>query len=139
MRSVRTFAGGGIALLLALTPAAWGQTTYTTTTTTTTTTYYSPHAGGVPKAGETVWSTANANYVAQKIAQAKAAGWDTSPAEVQENMGVTALSNGQDKEAAQHFEAALRSLDVMPKQAGENAGEAAPGHQTITGMSDTYP
>ncbi|SRR5579883_1827688 len=55
-----------------------------------------------------------AAYVDQQIALAKARGQDTAAAEAQEVMGQGALRRGLNAEASQHFDAALRSLGIMP-------------------------
>ena len=72
-----------------------------------------------------------AAYVDQQIAAAKTRGQDTSAAETQEIMGQSALMRGLNTEAAQHFDAALRSVGVMPSQPQRNSGEAGSYHSPM--------
>jgi hypothetical protein len=65
-----------------------------------------------------------AAFVDQKIAEAKAQGRDTSAAETQEVMGQADLRKGMNDEAAQHFDAALRSVGVAPNSPGQDSGAA---------------
>jgi len=131
MKLVNYFAGAGIAIMLT-TPLAWGQTIVTApdgsaiTTTTTTTTTNGPAfivnpddpvqfpAGGVGMSNASHEGAVKAAFVDQKIAQARAQGRDVSAAETQEIMGQADLKRGLNDEAGQHFDAALRSVGVMP-------------------------
>jgi hypothetical protein len=133
-----------VAAALALTPAlGFGQTTeiYTPSTTTSRTTttvttvpvvnpddpaQFPPAGGGLnPDSHE---GKVKATYVDQQIALAKQRGVDTSAAENQEIMGQSALMHGMDTEAAQHFDAALRAVGVMPSWPEHNSGEAGSIH-----------
>jgi hypothetical protein len=69
--------------------------------------------------------------VEHEIMKAKADGKDVTVAEAQRRMGMTALNNGLNKEAAQHFDTALRSLGIAPKAQGQNPGEPLPGHASM--------
>jgi hypothetical protein len=130
IKSSKWLAGAGMALVLGLTaPLAFGQTTVitspdgstsTTTTTVTTSSTVNPNSplqfppGG---SGNNVTSHSEnykAAFLDRKIAEAKANGMDTSPAETQEVMGQAALRQGLNAEADQHFDAALRSIGVQP-------------------------
>jgi hypothetical protein len=133
IRKANWLAGLGIAAALALTPAfSLAQSTVTSQTTTTTLSgvnpndpvQFPPHQGSHEGA-------VSAAYVDQQIAMAKSRGQDTSAAESQEVMGQTALRNGLDDEAAQHFDNALRSIGVMPSWPGHNPGEAGSYHPSM--------
>jgi hypothetical protein len=56
----------------------------------------------------------NAEYVHNKISQAQTEGRDVSAARMQEAMGDSALKNGMNDEAAQHFATALQAIGAMP-------------------------
>lgn len=139
------FAGVGIAAALAITPAfGLAQTTVyvpattgTTTTTTTTGTAVNPNSpvqfppANVGMAPDSHEGKVKATYVDQQIALAKARGEDTSVAETQEIQGQSDLRRGLNTEAAQHFDAALRALNVMPSHPEQNSGEAGSVHSTM--------
>jgi hypothetical protein len=72
-----------------------------------------------------------AEYVDQQIALAKARGINTDPAIAQEIQGRADLKKGLNEEAAQHFDAALRSLGVMPSQPEHNPGEVGVYHNPM--------
>jgi hypothetical protein len=109
-------------------------TTQTTTTTTTTAPVVNPNdpaqfpPAGVGMNPDSHEGKVKAAYVDQQIALAKARGEDTSAAETQEVMGQAALMHGLDTEAAQHFDAALRAVGVMPSWPEHNSGEAGSLH-----------
>jgi hypothetical protein len=96
-----------------------------------------PTNAGAGMNNPTQWGRANAVYVEHEIAKAKADGKNITVAEAQHRMGMNALNNGMDDEAAQHFDAALRSIGVAPKAQGQNSGETTPGHAAMPG--DTHP
>jgi hypothetical protein len=89
-----------------------------------------------PATGATQADVGNGDYVHKKIADAEAKGMDVSAARMQENMGNAALKKGMNKEAAQHFETALRSIGEMPNVPGQNAGEANSPHKAMPGAVD---
>jgi hypothetical protein len=143
MRKANWLAGFGVAAALAVTPAfGFAQSVYgptvttnqTTTTTTTTGPAVNPNdpvqfpPGGAGTSGASHQGDVKAAYVDQQIAMAKARGQDTSAAETQEIMGQAALKRGLNDEAAQHFDAALRSVGVTPSWPGHNSGEAGSYH-----------
>lgn len=112
---------------------------HTTSTTTTTTTVSGvpvnpndpvqfPPAGPGPDSHE---GKLKAAFVDQKIAAAKAQGKDTPASETQEVMGQADLRKGMNDEAAQHFDAALRSVGVMPSAPGKDSGEAGSLHHPM--------
>jgi hypothetical protein len=126
----RWLAGGALAMLLGFGAAVvWSQTTTTTTTTVTTIApvvnpndpVQFPPAGPGP---DSHGGKLTAAFVDQKIAEAKAQGRDTSAAETQEVMGQADLRKGMNDEAAQHFDAALRSVGVAPNSPGQDSGAA---------------
>ena len=138
-------AGLGVAAALAVSPAlGLAQTTVyapaTSRTTTTTTTSGPPvnpnspvqfppaNMGMAPDSHE---GKVKAAYVDQQIALAKARGQDTSAAETQEIQGQSDLSRGLNTEAAQHFDAALRSIGVMPSHPQQDSGEAGSIHSSM--------
>jgi|GEM_PF-2941542 len=90
-----------------------------------------PAPSGLNLGVETQWPDSNANFVAQKIAEAKARGVDTRHAEEQERMGVANLRNGQNAEATDHFDTALLALGIQPSAMDQNPGEAVGRHGTI--------
>jgi len=130
MKRGKWLASGGIAILLGLgTALVWAQTTTTTTTTVTTIApavnpndpvQFPPGGPGPDSHGGKL----TASFVDQKIAEAKAQGYDTSAAETQEVMGQADLRKGMNDEAAQHFDAALRSVGVTPNSPGQDSGAA---------------
>ena len=150
MKFFNLLSGAGVALMvcatLALTPATgFSQTTevytpsVTTTRTTTTVTnapvvnpndpaQFPPAGSGNPDSHQ---GKVNAAYVDQQIALAKERGMDTSAAENQEIMGQADLMHGLNDEAAQHFDAALRSVGIMPSWPGHNPGEAESIHHPM--------
>ncbi len=140
-------AGLGAATAFALISApGFSQTTeiytpsVTTSRTTTTTTtapvvnpddpaQFPPAGGGMnPDSHE---GKVKAAYVDQQIALAKQRGMDTGAAENQEVMGQAALMHGLNTEAAQHFDAALRSVGVEPAWPEHNSGEASSIHHPM--------
>jgi hypothetical protein len=54
-------------------------------------------------------------------------------AENQYRVGLSALNNGLNKEAAEHFDRALRAVGVQPKVQGQNPGEPVAGHEAMPG------
>ena len=148
MKCTKYLAGAGLAIAVGFAaPLAWGQyapvapsvsSTVTTTTVTTTTTarplnpddpeQFPPSAGTNSHEG-----AVKGAYVDLKIAEAKEQGRDTSAAISQSLMGRAALAKGQSDAAAQHFDAALRSVGVMPNWPGKNvgAGEMYSEHAAI--------
>jgi len=130
MKRGKWLASGGIAIMLGLgTALVWAQTTTTTTTTVTTIApavnpndpvQFPPGGPGPDSHGGKL----TASFVDQKIAEAKAQGYDTSAAETQEVMGQADLRKGMNDEAAQHFDAALRSVGVTPNSPGQDSGAA---------------
>jgi hypothetical protein len=140
IKQANWFAGAAIAMLLGFAAMpAWCQSAETTTTTTTTTTVPGvpvnpndpvqfPPGGPGPDSHE---GNMKAAFVDQKIAEAKAQGQDTSAAETQEVMGQADLRKGMNDEAAQHFDAALRSVGVMPSAPGKDSGEAGSLHHPM--------
>ncbi len=112
-------------------------TTSRTTTTTTTAPIVNPNdPAQFPPAGngmnpDSHEGKVKAAFVDQQIAQAKARGMDTSAAENQEVMGQAALMHGMDVEAAQHFDAALRSVGIEPAWPEHNPGEASSIHHPM--------
>jgi hypothetical protein len=82
------------------------------------------------------WGRANAVYVQHEIAKAKANGRDVSVAENQYRLGLNMLNNGMNKEAAQHFDSALRAAGVQPQAQGQNPGEPIRGHQQMPGNTN---
>jgi hypothetical protein len=64
-----------------------------------------------------------ADYSANKIGDAQAQGKDVATAKEQEAMGKAALTKGMNDEAAQHFEAAFRSIGVIPIGLDQDAGD----------------
>jgi hypothetical protein len=81
------------------------------------------------------WGRANAEYVQHEIAKAKADGKDVNLAENQYRLGLNDLNNGLNKEAAQHFDSALRAVGVQPNAQGQNPGEPIPGHAAVPGST----
>lgn len=134
----------GIAAALTVTPVfALAQTTVyapatsRTTTTVTSGTPVNPNSpvqfppANVGMAPDSLEGKVKAAYVDQQIAMAKARGQNTSAAETQEIQGQSDLRRGLNTEAAQHFDAALRSLNVMPSHPDQNSGEAGSIHTTM--------
>ena len=76
---------------------------------------------------------ANAIFVQHEITKARSQGKDVTAAEGQYTMGMAALNRGLNKEAAQHFDTALRAVGVEPKAQGQNPGETMPGHASMPG------
>lgn len=118
----------GASLLLAQT--SFSQTTSYSSTTTEDArgTTSNPHAivnnslptgAGVGTSNPSQWGRANAVYTEHEIAKAKADGKDVTGAQTQYRMGLTALNNGLNKEAAQHFDEALRWSEFSPKHRGK--------------------
>jgi hypothetical protein len=144
IRKANWLAGLGVAAALAVTPAfGFAQTTVyqpgvttnqTTTTTTTTAPAVNPNdpvqfpPGGAGTSSGAQEGNVKAAFVDQQIALAKAQGKDTSAAETQEVMGQADLRRGLNDEAAQHFDAALRAVGVVPSSPGHNSGEAGSYH-----------
>jgi len=95
--------------------------------------------------GEVQWPGTLANFVAEKISEAKAKGMNTREAEAQERLAVNWLRMGENLNAAQHFDTALRSLGIQPNVQGENVGETTtahkpmPGQKTIPGENSPRP
>jgi len=142
LKKTNWFAGLGIAAALAATPAlALAQTTVyapatsrTTTTTVTNGPTVNPNSpvqfppANVGMGADSHEGKVKAAYVDQQIALAKARGQNTSAAETQEIQGQSDLTRGLNTEAAQHFDAALRSIGVMPSHPHEDSGEAGAPH-----------
>jgi hypothetical protein len=129
MKQGKWLAGGVLAMLLGFGAAVvWSQTTTTTTTTTTIAPAVNPNDPvQFPPGGpgpDSHGGKLSAAFVDQKIAEAKAQGYDTSAAETQEVMGQADLRKGMNDEAAQHFDAALRSVGVPPNSPGQDSGAA---------------
>jgi hypothetical protein len=78
---------------------------------------------------------ANAVFVEHEITKARAKGKDVTGAEGQYKMGMAALNRGLNKEAAQHFDTALRAVGVEPKAQGYNPGETTHGHAAVPGSA----
>ena len=143
LKKTNWFAGLGIAAALAVTPALGlaqttvyepGVTSRTTTTTVTNGPAVNPNSpvqfppANVGMAPDSHEGKVKAAYVDQQIALAKARGQNTSAAETQEIQGQSDLRRGLNTEAAQHFDAALRSIGVMPNQPEHNPGEVGSFH-----------
>ncbi len=90
---------------------------------------------GVGMNNPSQWGRANAAYVRREIAKAKADGKDVAAAQIQYAMGMKNLNNGMNKEAAQHFDSALRAVGVEPKAQGQNPGESTAGHMAMPGAA----
>jgi hypothetical protein len=76
-----------------------------------------------PAPGSSRADVTKADYLANKIADAHAQGKDVTTAKAQEAMGKAALTKGMNDEAAQHFEAAFRSIGVIPIGLDRDAGD----------------
>jgi hypothetical protein len=96
-----------------------------------------PTNAGAGTSNASQWGRANSVYTEHEIEKAKADGKDVTVAQAQYRMGMKALNTGLNKEAAQHFDQALRSVGVEPKAQGQNPGESLPGHAAMPG--DTHP
>jgi hypothetical protein len=129
-------------------PVAFGQTESSSTSTTTAdnprAVAVSPHAvtnntvathSGVGFNQPSQWGRANSVYVQHEIEKAKADGKDVSAAQTQYNMAMNALNNGLNKEAAQHFDNALRAVGVQPNTQGQNPGEPMGSHAPMPGQT----
>jgi hypothetical protein len=90
---------------------------------------------------EHLWGGPDANFVAHKIAQARAQGYtqEAAAAETQERMGVAELQNGMNREAADHFDAALLALGLVPNAQGQLSGEVGPRHPHVPGTNPPGP
>jgi hypothetical protein len=92
-----------------------------------------PTNGGAGMNNPSQHGRANAIFVKHEIAKARAEGKDVTGAEGQYKMGMAALNRGLNKEAAQHFDTALRAVGVEPKAQGQNPGETMSGHTSMPG------
>jgi hypothetical protein len=138
-------AAAGVGALLLLPQIGFSQSaTYSSTSETSRATESNPHAmtnntlathGGEGMNNPSQYGRANADYVRHEIAKAKADGKNVTMAENQYRSGLNALNNGLNKEAAQHFDTALRSVGVEPKVQGQNPGESLPGHPALPGST----
>jgi hypothetical protein len=146
MKGRYLLAAAGIGALLLLPQAGFSQTTtYSTETNNPRATEVNPHDvtnnsmatnSGSGFNTPSQWGRANATYVKHEIAKAKANGQDTTVAQNQYRLGLNMLNNGMNKEAAQHFDNALRAVGVQPKAQGQNPGEPIPGHQPMPGSTN---
>jgi hypothetical protein len=84
-----------------------------------------------PAPGSSRADVTKADYLANKIADAQAQGKDVTTAKAQEAMGKAALTKGMNDEAAQHFEAAFRSIGVIPIGLDRDAGDGNSEHQRM--------
>jgi len=134
-------AAAGFGALLILPQVGFSQTS-TYSSSASRTTEANPHAvtnntlathGGTGFNNPSQWGRANAEYVQHEIARAKSEGKDVRMAENQYRVGLNALNNGLNKEAAEHFDSALRAVGVQPKVQGQNPGEPAAGHEAMPG------
>ena len=136
----------GVGILFLLPQASFGQTESSSPADVTSShsDVVNPHAvmnnslatgGGAGMNSPSQWGRANAVYVEHEIQKAKANGKDVTVAETQRRMGMTALNNGLNKEAAQHFDTALRSIGIEPKAQGQNPGEPEGGHSAMPGQT----
>ncbi len=133
-------AAAGIGAMLLLPAVGFSQSATYSSSSETTRAEANPHAmtnntlpthGGEGMNNPSQYGRANADYVRHEIAKAKADGKNVTMAENQYRSGMNALNNGLNKEAAQHFDSALRSVGVEPKTQGQNPGEALPGHPAM--------
>jgi hypothetical protein len=143
------FLSAAVGALLLSTPTAFGETYTTTTTTTYSASAYNPRAvplnpyaitnntlitgPGVGLMNPDQWGRANAVYVEHEIEKAQADGRDVSIADAQFGLAMNELDHGLNKEAAQHFDNALRAVGVEPNTPDQNAGEPIRPHFSMPG------
>ncbi|SRR5579871_1483958 len=94
-----------------------------------------PTGPGIGFDNPSQWGRANAVFVLHEIAKARADGRNVRVAEAQYGLAMNELNHGLNKEAAQHFDSALRTIGIQPNVQGENAGEPLRPHLPMPGAA----